>query len=66
MSKDTAFWLTFCSLVTLFEMFCFIIFCSIKETFIFHKEYCLILLPNLLYTIFQFVVNYCNLTDEKL
>lgn len=65
MSKHTSFWLTFCSLVTIFEIFCFIIFCGSKDTFIFHKQYCIILIPNLLYMMFQFVINYAELTDEN-
>ena len=59
------FWLTFCNLITLIELVFFMLFCVFKPTFTFHKEYCLILIPNLLYMIFQFVINYVELTNEN-
>lgn len=64
-NKEWKFWLTFCNLITLLEIFFFILFCVFKPTFTFHKEYCLILIPNLLYIMFQFVINYTELTDEN-
>lgn len=63
-SKHLNFWLTFMSLITLIEIFCFIIFCVFNETFIFHKEYCLLIVPNLLYMIFQFIINYISITEN--
>lgn len=63
MNVELKFWLTFCSLITLLEIIFFILFCVFNPTFIFHKEYCLILIPNLLYIGFQFILNYINLTS---
>ncbi len=66
MDNHGKFWLTFGSLITLIELFLFMIIVGcicINNTFVFHEEYCLILLPNLLYMLFQFVVNYSSLTD---
>ena len=65
MDNHSKFWLTFGSIITLFEIFCFMIYCGIKTTVVFHKEYCVFLIPNLLYILFQFVVNYVELTDEN-
>ena len=33
-------------------------------TFVFHKEYCLFLLPNLIYLGFQFIINYGILMES--
>lgn len=63
MNKHSNFWLTFGSLITIIELFIFMIMCGCIDTFVFHKQYCLILLPNFLYFIFQFIVNYNSLTD---
>lgn len=60
--KHVLFWITFGSLITMFEIFLFILICVHFKTIQFHKEYCLFLLPNLIYMIFQFIVNYGNLT----
>jgi len=59
------FWLTLGSLVTLIIIFVFIIFMSSIETIEFHKQYCLFLIPLLIYAMFQFVINYINLTENK-
>lgn len=67
MDKHWIFWLTFGSLITLIELFLFIIIFGcicIDTTFVFHKEYCLILLPNLIYFMFQFVINYAIITEK--
>ena len=64
MNNHWIFWLTLGSLITLIEIFCFIIFCVFNETFTFHKEYCLFLIPNLLYMIFQFIINYAIITEN--
>lgn len=61
--KETLFWLTLMSFITLIELGSFIIYMGSVETIVFRKEYCLLLVPNLLYIIFQFVVNYVNLTE---
>jgi len=63
---DAKFWLTFGSLITIIELFLFIIICSYIDTFVFHRQYCLILIPNLLYIMFQFIINYVSLTNDKL
>lgn len=62
-NKEWDFWLTFFNLITFLEIFFFMLFCVFKPTFIFHKEYCLILIPNLLYMVFQFILNYIDLTS---
>ena len=64
MNRHSKFWLTFGSLVTIIILFVFIIFVCYKEVIIFYKQYCLVLLPLLLYSIVQFVNNYYNLTEE--
>lgn len=66
MNNHYNFWLTFGSLITLIEIVIFMITCGCIDTFVFHKQYCLILLPNLIYLIFQFAVNYDSLTDDNL
>ena len=66
MDNHGKFWLTFFSLITLIELFIFMIACGcIDTTFVFHREYCLILFPNLIYFIFQFIVNYSSLTEDS-
>lgn len=65
MNNHSNFWLTFGSLITLIEIVLFMIISGCIDTFVFHKQYCLILLPNLIYMMFQFVVNYYSLTDDN-
>ena len=65
MNKHTQFWLTIGSLVTFVCIFFFIIVMSSIETIEFHKQYCLFLIPILIYTMFQFVINYINLTENN-
>ena len=57
-SKHLLFWLTFGSLITVVELFLFILICGSIDTFVFHKQYCLFLLPNLIYLGVQFIINY--------
>lgn len=64
MNRHWLFWLAFGSIVTLFEVFLFILICGCIDTFVFHKEYCLFLLPNLIYLGFQFIVNYAMLMES--
>lgn len=64
MNRHLLFWLTFGSIVTLFELFIFILICGSIENFTFHKYYCLFLLPNLIYLGGQFIINYGILTDD--
>lgn len=63
-SKHLLFWLTFGSIVTLFELFLFILICGTIENFTFHKQYCLFLLPNLIYLGAQVIINYGILTED--
>lgn len=65
MNKHIQFWLTLGSLVTLIGTFLFIIIMSSIEIIEFHKQYCLFLIPSLVYLMFQFVINYINLTENK-
>ena len=58
------FWLTFGSLIGLICCFIFIIFCVCKVQFIFYKEYCLFLIPLLIYFVFQFTINYVKITEN--
>ena len=64
-NKHLEFWLTIGSLITLIIIFVFIIFMSSIKTIEFHKEYCIFLIPSLIYSMFQFVINYINLTENK-
>ena len=58
------FWMTLGSFITIIFIFIFIIIMASFETICFHKQYCLFLIPILIYSIFQFVINYSNLTDK--
>ena len=64
-NKHLAFWLTIGSLITLVIIFIFIISMSSMETIKFHKGYCIFLIPSLIYSMFQFAINYINLTENK-
>ena len=64
MNRQFLFWLTFGSLITVVELFLFMLICGCINTFVFHKQYCLILLPNLIYLGAQFIINYGILTDD--
>jgi hypothetical protein len=63
-NKHCKFWLTVGSGVTMVMLFVFMIAMSIVVEFNFKKEYCLLLIPILLYTVAQSVINYCEMTDE--
>ena len=63
-NKHLEFWLTIGSLITLIIIFVFIIFISSVETIEFHKRYCVFLIPSLIYSMFQFIINYINLTEN--
>lgn len=63
MNRHLLFWLTFGSIVTLFELFIFMLICGCIDTFVFYKQYCLFLLPNLIYLGAQFIINYGILTE---
>lgn len=64
MNKAAKFWLTLMNLLLIICMSIFIFFMAWKETFIFRKEYCLLIVPFLLYTIAQFAINYGELIEE--
>jgi len=64
MNRHFLFWLTFGSLITVIELFLFILICGCIDTFVFHKQYCLFLLPNLIYLGGQFIINYGILTED--
>ena len=59
------FWLTLGSLVTFVVLFIFILVMVCLETISFHKAYCLFFIPILIYSLFQFIINYSNLTDDR-
>ena len=65
MDKHLQFWLTLGSLVTLITTLVFIFFMSSVGSIEFYKRYCLFLIPILIYSMFQFVINYINLTENK-
>lgn len=62
--KAWEFWLTLGSLMSLICCFLFIMFCVFKEQFMFKKEYCIFLIPVLIYFIFQFIVNYSKIIEN--
>ena len=63
-NKHWQFWLTFWSMISFISIFLFMMFTSIKEEIVFKKEYCLFLLPFLIYNMIQLVINYSDLTDN--
>lgn len=63
-NKHISFWITFGSCITLIELFIFMLICGCIDTFIFDKQYCLLLFPNLIYLGFQFIINYINIINE--
>lgn len=64
-NRHIQFWLTLGSLVTMIVMMIFIFIMAAIEQMTLRKEYCLFLLPLLVYSMFQFIVNYGNLIEEK-
>lgn len=64
-NRDIQFWMTFGSLVSLILCIGFILFCGIKEEFVFRKQYCLFLIPVLFYFMFQFIVNYIKIVEDN-
>lgn len=63
--KPLNFWLTFFSLITLILIMCFIITMCFLNEISFKREYCLFLVPIVLYLILQFACNYTNLLDNE-
>ena len=65
MNKHMQFWLTIGSFVTLVILLIFILYMGLIESITFQKEYCIFCLPSLIYLMWQFIVNYCELTKDK-
>ena len=65
MNKQIQFWLTFGSFITFIGIFIFILFVGVVESITLQKGYCLFCLPSLAYLMFQFIINYCELTKDK-
>lgn len=59
------FWLTIGSLATLLILFIFMLYVGAAESITFQKGYCIFCLPSLIYLLWQFVVNYVELTKDK-
>lgn len=65
MNKQIQFWLTFGSFITFIGIFIFILFVGAVDSIIYKKEYSLLMLPSLIYLMWQFIVNYGELTKDK-
>ena len=63
--KQIYFWTAFIDLIYMFFILAFIAYVNGCEQFIFHKQYCLILIPILLGIMFQFVFFYDKLTNNQ-
>ena len=66
MSKHILFWLSIGNLIlTIFCLFGLLFFGMCKEPIIIKQEYLIFLLPVVILSGFQFVINYSNLTNNK-
>ena len=65
LNRHIKFWLTIGSLITMVLFIGFLGYVGMVEEFTFKKEYCLFILPNFVYLIFQFIVNYEVLITDK-
>ena len=63
-NRTLYFWLTVGSMINLSVYFILMLILPLKEQIIFKKEYCLFMIPLLLYSIFQFIINYVKVTEE--
>ena len=63
-NRTLYFWLTVGSMINLLAYFIPMLIIPAKEQVIFKKEYCLFMMPLLLYSIFQFIINYDKVTEE--
>jgi prolipoprotein diacylglyceryltransferase len=63
-NRTLYFWLTVGSMINLLVYFISMLIIPAKEQIIFKKEYCLFMIPLLLYSIFQFIINYVKVTEE--
>lgn len=64
-NKHFNFWITFVNIIVMLILFIFILWCSAIETFTFKKEYCLFLIPVLIYMMMQAIINYYKTIDDK-
>ena len=63
-NRTLYFWLTVGSMINLSAYFILMLILPLKEQIIFKKEYCLFMIPLLIYSIFQFIINYVKVTEE--
>lgn len=63
-NRTLYFWLTVGSMINLLAYFILMLILPLKEQIIFKKEYCLFMIPLLIYSIFQFIINYVKVTEE--
>ena len=63
-NRTLYFWLTIGSMINLLAYFILMLIIPLKEQIIFKKEYCLFMIPLLIYSIFQFIINYVKVTEE--
>lgn len=63
-NRTLYFWLTVGSMINLLVYFILMLILPLKEQIIFKKEYCLFMIPLLIYSIFQFIINYVKITEE--
>ena len=63
-NKHGKFWLTAGSGITMIILFAFMMIMPFVVEFNFKKEYCLLLIPILVYIVAQFIVNYCDITKD--
>ena len=63
-NRTLYFWLTVGSMINLLVYFILMLIIPLKEQIIFKKEYCLFMIPLLIYSIFQFIINYVKVTEE--
>lgn len=50
--------------ITMVMLFTFILVMAVVEQFNFKKEYCLFLIPILIYAVAQFAINYYEITED--
>lgn len=62
LSKRWLFWLAFISFVYMLTILIFILYCGLVGVIEVHKSFCLTVIPLLIYLLFQFVINYTDLT----
>lgn len=65
MNKHMQFWLTIGAFITLVILLIFMLYMGFAESITFQKGYCIFCLPSLIYLMWQFIVNYGELTKDK-